>query len=217
MSENTENTEDLTPQAEVSTEASDAPQTMSGETMTETEPPAADAQTDASQPVEGEVEDAPVADEAPTDVDGDGRISELEALVAERTSDLQRLQAEYVNYKRRVDRDRALSKQAGIETVVQDLIPIYDSIDLARQHDDISEGGQMVVDALGKLGEKYGLTSFGAVGEVFDPTLHDALMQAPMPDGAEVSETTISQVMQTGYKLGDRVLRPARVGVANPA
>ncbi len=137
------------------------------------------------------------------------------ALATERTADLQRLQAEYVNYKRRVDRDRSLARQAGIENVVSDLMPVLDSISLAREHNDLTGGFKMVADELEKVAAKHGLTSFGAVGEAFDPNRHDALMEIPM-DG-DVTVTTISQVMQQGYALGDRIIRPARVGVANPA
>ena len=139
---------------------------------------------------------------------------EWAALAAERTADLQRLQAEYVNYKRRVDRDRSLSRRAGIEAVVADLMPVLDSISLAREHDDLSGGFKMVADELEKVAAKHGLTSFGVVGDVFDPNRHDALMEIPMDGDVEV--TTISQVMQQGYVLGERVIRPARVGVANP-
>ena len=137
------------------------------------------------------------------------------ALATERTGDLQRLQAEYVNYKRRVDRDRLLSRQSGIEAVVSDLLPVLDSISLAREHDDLSGGFKMVAEELEKVAAKHGLTAFGSVGDVFDPNQHDALMEIPMDE--EVSVTTISQVMQQGYALRDRIIRPARVGVANPS
>lgn len=137
------------------------------------------------------------------------------SLAAERTSDLQRLQAEYVNYKRRVDRDRSLSRQAGIESVVTDLMPVLDTVALAREHDDLGAGFKMVADELEKVAAKHGLTSFGEVGDVFDPNRHDALMEIPM-EGTEVVVSTISQVMQHGYALGERIIRPARVGVANP-
>lgn len=140
--------------------------------------------------------------------------TDWEALAAERTTDLQRLQAEYVNYKKRVDRDRALARQAGIESVVADLMPVLDSISLARQHEDLAGGFKMVADELEKVTGKYGLTVFGEVGEEFDPNRHDALLEVPIEGGVTV--TTISQVMQQGYALGDRVIRPARVGVANP-
>lgn len=171
------------------------------------------AQDEADEPADGAAATEEAATEA-TQAEPD-REAELEQLVSERTADLQRLQAEYVNYKRRVDRDRALAKQSGAESVVSDLLPVLDSIDLARQHDDMTQGFEMVADVLGKLANKHGLVSFGAVGDAFDPTLHEALMQVPL-EGQEVTETTVSQVMQIGYKLGDRVLRPARVAVANP-
>ncbi|MDO5082607.1 nucleotide exchange factor GrpE [Arachnia propionica] len=144
----------------------------------------------------------------PTESDKD-----WEALAAERTADLQRLQAEYVNYKKRVDRDRALARRAGIEAVVADLMPVLDSITLAKSHEDLAGGFKAVADELEKVAAKHGLVAFGAVGEPFDPNLHEALMQVPMEG---VTVTTISQVMQQGYQLGDRVIRPARVAVANP-
>lgn len=136
-----------------------------------------------------------------------------EALAAERTEDLQRLQAEYVNYKKRVDRDRALSRQAGIESVVADLMPVLDSITLAKSHEDLAGGFKAVAEELEKVAAKHGLVAFGEVGEAFDPNRHEALMEVPMEG---VTVTTISQVMQQGYQLGDRVIRPARVAVANP-
>ncbi|MDO4412275.1 nucleotide exchange factor GrpE [Cutibacterium sp.] len=141
------------------------------------------------------------------------REAQLEALLAERTEDLQRLQAEYVNYKRRVDRDRALSRQAGVDKVITDLMPVLDSIAMARQHGEVEGGFKLVVDDLEKVTNAHGLTSFGEVGDAFDPTLHEALMQLPMEG---VTVTSVSQVMQPGYKLGDRVLRPARVAVSDP-
>lgn len=153
----------------------------------------------------GPVDTAPAA--------GD-RVAELETLVAERTADLQRLQAEYVNYKKRVDRDRDVARQAGIEAVVTDLMPVLDAITLAKQHDDVAGGFKMVVSELEKVTAKHGLVPFGAVGEEFDPNLHDALMAIPLDEPVSVS--TVSQVMQQGYQLKGRVIRPARVGVANP-
>ena len=141
------------------------------------------------------------------------KIAELEELVAERTLDLQRLQAEYANYKKRVDRDRSLARQGGIESVVLDLLPVLDSIEAAREHDELTGGFKLVADELERLTGKYGLTVYGEVGEPFDPNVHDALMQVPM---AGVEVTTVSAIMQKGVRLNDRVLRPARVGVAEP-
>lgn len=144
----------------------------------------------------------------------DAKVAELQELVDERTSDLQRLHAEYANYKKRVDRDRALSRQGGVEAVVLDLLPVLDSVEAAREHDELVGGFKLVADELEKITARYGLETFGEVGEEFDPQVHDALMQVPY-DG-EVSVPTVAAVMQRGVRLNDRVLRPARVGVANP-
>lgn len=144
------------------------------------------------------------------------KVAELEELAAERTADLQRLQAEYANYKKRVDRDRGLARTGGIEAVVLDLLPVLDSIEAAREHDELVGGFKLVADELEKLGAKYGLEVYGEVGEVFDPQIHEALMHMPYPGEEEITETVVSAVMQKGVKLNDRVLRPARVGVADP-
>ncbi|PFG15683.1 molecular chaperone GrpE [Propionicimonas paludicola] len=139
---------------------------------------------------------------------------QLKALVAERTEDLQRLHAEYANYKKRVDRDRALSRAAGIEAVILDLLPILDSIEAAREHDELVGGFRLVAEEFEKTASKYGLETFGEVGELFDPQIHEALMQLPME--GELAGPTVSAVMQRGVKLNERVIRPARVGVADP-
>lgn len=173
----------------------------------------------AGETVEGTISpegasETPVEFEAAQGVSDADRVAELEKTVAERTADLQRLGAEYVNYKKRVDRDRDMSRQAGVESVLADFMPVLDAISLARQHEDVAGGFKMVAEELEKVTAKHGLTPFGEVGEEFDPNLHDALMSQEM--GEPVTVTTISQVMQQGYALGDRVIRPARVGVANP-
>lgn len=144
----------------------------------------------------------------------DAKVAELQELADERTNDLQRLHAEYSNYKKRVDRDRALSRQGGVEVVILDLLPVLDSVEAAREHSELVGGFKLVADELEKVIAKYGLETFGEVGEEFDPQVHDALMQ--MPIEVEITVPTVSAVMQRGVKLNDRVLRPARVGVANP-
>ncbi|MFA6112329.1 MAG: nucleotide exchange factor GrpE [Candidatus Latescibacterota bacterium] len=144
----------------------------------------------------------------------DAKLSEMQELVDERTNDLQRLHAEYSNYKKRVDRDRLLARQGGVETVILDLLPVLDSVEAAREHAELVGGFKLVADELEKITAKYGLETFGEVGEEFDPQIHEALMQ--MPIEVEITVPTISAVMQRGVKLNDRVLRPARVGVANP-
>ena len=134
----------------------------------------------------------------------------------------QRLMAEYVNYKRRVDRDRAEIQQRAIGDVLESLLPVLDEINLARQHGDLAEGPfRSIADKLeGSLG-RYGLERFGAVGEAFDPMLHEALMHAPWDASNEelpkdATSTTVVVVMQPGYRAGERVIRAARVAVADP-
>ena len=144
----------------------------------------------------------------------DAKVAEMQELVDERTEDLQRLHAEYSNYKKRVDRDRPLARQGGVEVVILDLLPVLDSVEAAREHAELVGGFKLVADELEKIIAKYGLETFGEVGEEFDPQIHEALMQLPLE--AEISVPTVSAVMQRGVKLNERVLRPARVGVANP-
>jgi molecular chaperone GrpE len=139
------------------------------------------------------------------------RIAQLEKLLAERTDDLQRLQAEYINYKRRVDRDRAVSKQHGVNSVVKELVPIVDAVAAAAEHEEMTAGFKAVAAEIDKLAVKLGLTSFAALGDEFDPNLHEALLQIPT---ADYPPMTIAQVIQRGYKLGEVTLRPARVAVA---
>lgn len=140
-------------------------------------------------------------------------IEQLTAALTERTEDLQRLAAEYQNYKRRVDRDRSMARDKGIEAVVSDLIPVFDAIDQADNHQELTGGFKLVADELAKVAAKHGLDIYGEIGDPFDPHIHDALMQLPMP-GYSVS--TCSQIIQKGVRLGGRVLRPARVAVAEP-
>lgn len=137
----------------------------------------------------------------------------LEALVAERTEDLQRVQAEYVNYKKRVDRDRQLAKRAGIESVLRELMPVFDSIEAARGHDDLTGGFKLTADEFDKVTGKFGFEKFGEIDDEFDPLFHEALMQQPVPGTGEMR---LKEILQVGYRLGDQVLRPARVIVAVP-
>lgn len=140
-------------------------------------------------------------------------------LAADRLEDLRRLQAEYVNYKRRVDRDRARDREAGAGAVVEALLPVLDDLHMAKEHGELTEGPlQAIAEKLEATLGKFGVERLGAVGEVFDPAVHEALMHLPeadLPEGA--TETTIVQVMQPGFKVGDRVVRAARVAVADPA
>lgn len=168
--------------------------------------------------LESPVEDAPVEQSAAERAAASGPQGDWEKLAYERTADLQRLQAEYVNYKRRVDRDRDVARSKGVEAVVLDLLPVLDAIEAAKAHEQLDGGFRLVADQLEKVASKHGLVVFGEVGEAFDPHLHEALMHLPLPEGvAALEETQISAVMQKGVRLGDRVIRPARVSVADPA
>jgi molecular chaperone GrpE len=141
-------------------------------------------------------------------------------LAAERLSDLQRLQAEYVNYKRRVDRDRAVVQERAAQSVIEALLPVLDDIHAAREHGDLVDGPfSAIADKLESTLVKFGLERYGAIGEQFDPSLHEALMHTAWPQDGSVEptdSTTVVQVLQPGYRAGERVLRAARVAVADP-
>lgn len=148
----------------------------------------------------------------------DGLESAAADLAAERLADLQRLQAEYVNYRKRVERDRDVARDLAVGGVLEALLPVLDDIHLARQHGDLDDGPfAAIADKLEATLARYGLVRFGEVGEPFDPAVHEALMhsQADLGEGVEV--TTVTQVLQPGYRQGDRVVRAARVAVADPA
>ena len=155
-------------------------------------------------------EELATADEAAAD----SALDEAEAKASEHLADLQRLQAEYVNYRKRVDRDRAIAGAVATARTIEALIPTLDDIAAAREHGDLDEGPFAAIAAkLEAALEQLGWASFGAVGEAFDPAIHEALLSQP---STEVSEPTIQTVAQPGHRVGERVLRPARVIVAQP-
>jgi molecular chaperone GrpE len=157
--------------------------------------------------------------EAPDGEPGSDRSLPSDAqLAVERLNDLQRVQAEYVNYRRRVERDRDVARDLAVGSVLESLLPVLDDIHLARQHGDLDEGPfAAIVDKLEATLARYGLERFGAVGEPFDPAVHEALMHTEADLGEGVDVTTVTQVLQPGYRQGDRVIRAARVAVADPA
>jgi molecular chaperone GrpE len=161
---------------------------------------------DATEEVlEGIVEDTPVSSQ---------KQSDAEARLAERTADLQRLQAEYANYRKRVDRDRAAVREQAVATVLTGLLPVLDAINQAREHGELSGGFKSVADSLQSAVGKLGLVAYGEKGDVFDPKIHEALSATYSPD---VTEDTCVEIFQPGYKVGEKILRPARVAVAEPA
>jgi molecular chaperone GrpE len=153
-------------------------------------------------------QETPVADQAPVGDDGD-----LQKQLAERTEDLQRVTAEYANYRRRVDRDRSLVVDQAAERFAVQLFPVVDDIARARDHDELTGGFKLVADRILGLLEGLGVEAFGAAGDPFDPALHEAVIH---DTSADVSVPTATTVLRQGYRRGDRVLRTAMVAVSDP-
>jgi len=145
-------------------------------------------------------------------------LAEEDSMAATLLADLQRVQAEYVNYKKRVDRDREVIRHTAVGSVVESLLPVLDDIHMARQAGDLAGGPfSAIADKLEATLGRYGVERVGEAGQEFDPNVHEALMhvEADLPDGA--TGTTVVQVLQPGYRIGDRLVRAARVSVADPA
>jgi molecular chaperone GrpE len=134
--------------------------------------------------------------------------------VATLTSDLQRLQAEYANYRKRVERDRAVAHESAVGAVLTELLALLDDVDRAEAHGELSGGFKAVADQLNSITSRIGLEKYGTEGEVFDPQIHEALMH---DESADVAVPTASKILQPGYKYKERILRPARVAVTDPA
>ena len=133
--------------------------------------------------------------------------------VAALTEDLQRLQAEYSNYKKRVDRDRLLAGEIATAATLIEFLPILDDLDRASEHGELTGGFKAVADQVLNATKKLGLEKFGETSTTFDPNIHEALMNET---SSEVKETTVTKILQFGYKYKERVLRPARVVVTDP-
>src|SRR6476646_2860105 len=166
--------------------------------------------------------DRPGADRAGADRPGADRADEAarsadlqaaEQQLAERTADLQRVTAEYANYRKRVERDRAAGREQAVANVLSGLVPVLDDIGRAREHEELVGGFKSVAESLEAAVTKLGLESFGEDGEPFDPKVHEARMRSCSPD---VTEPTGIKNRQPGYRVGERILRPARVEVAEP-
>ena len=154
-------------------------------------------------------ENESVANEVTEDLQSEAVESDLAVL----TGDLQRLQAEYINYRKRVERDRSLSHELAVSAVLTELLPVLDDLDRAKEHDELTGGFKAVADRLVALTSKIGLEQFGEVGTTFDPQIHEALSHTT---STEVTETTATAILQPGYKYKNRILRPARVAVTDP-
>jgi molecular chaperone GrpE len=156
-----------------------------------------------STPVEEVIEDV-VVEAAP-----DQEVDPVAAL----TADLQRLQAEYANYRKRVERDRAVASEVAIASVLTELLATLDDIERASTHGELTGGFKAVADQLASLTNRFGLEKYGVEGEAFDPQIHEALMH---DTSADVTEPTATKILQPGYKFKERILRPARVAVTEP-
>ncbi|MDA8549835.1 nucleotide exchange factor GrpE [Aquiluna sp.] len=152
-----------------------------------------------------------VSEEASDEGDKDAIDRELEIF-----QDLQRLQADFVNYRARVERDRGVERQLAVAEAIRAFLPAMDDLTRAEAHGDLQDGTPMaaIAQKLRAAGEKFGLSAFGEKGEAFDPEKHEALVQNP---SEEVTEPVIADVIELGYMVGDRLLRPAKVAVSVPA
>ncbi|GAA1173627.1 nucleotide exchange factor GrpE [Ornithinimicrobium humiphilum] len=171
-------------------------------------------------------EDAGRPDAAPA-AEGEAAADDVHpdtALAAERLEEMRRMQAEFVNFRNRTQREREADRDRAVSTVIEALLPVMDDIHSARQHGDLAEGTPLraIADKLEGTLEKFGVRRVGEVGDVFDPNVHEALMHMPadapgveLPEGT--TEMTVVQVIQPGFVVNDKVVRPARVAVADPA
>ncbi|WP_242532563.1 nucleotide exchange factor GrpE [Nocardioides sp. S5] len=187
----------------------------------------APSQTEVEEQVAGDTVagDAPgTAEERPDDTDTDtgtdvdteeDELAAMKGSLADLTNDLQRLQAEYANYRKRVDRDRQLVAEAAAFKALTPVVEVLDTIDRAREHGELDGGFKAVADQLERVVASAGLVRFGEPGDAFDPTLHEALSH--LGADAEVEVTTVKHVAKGGYRMGDRVVRAAQVLVVDPA
>ena len=157
-------------------------------------------------------ETTPVVEETIEDVVVEAPGQETDP-VASLTADLQRLQAEYANYRKRVERDRLVSSEMATAAVLTELLATLDDIDRASQHGELTGGFKAVADQLASLTNRFGLEKYGTDGDAFDPQIHEALMH---DTSADVAVPTASKILQPGYKYKERILRPARVAVTDP-
>ena len=174
------------------------------------EEPAKDPQESAATE-EAPEETEEVSEEAGEEGDKDAIDRELEIF-----QDLQRLQADFVNYRARVERDRGVERQLAVAEAIRAFLPAMDDLTRAEAHGDLQDGTPMaaIAQKLRAAGEKFGLSAFGEKGEAFDPEKHEALVQNP---SEEVTKPVIADVIELGYMVGDRLLRPAKVAVSVPA
>lgn len=167
---------------------------------------AAEGDVQVSPEMEAEIE------ESLEGVDADAEASDVEAQLAERTEDLQRLNAEYTNYRRRTERDRQAVIENTKSQVIAAFLPILDDLDLARQHGDLNEGPlKAIADKLSSTLASQKLEGFGEEGDAFDPEIHEAVQ-----DLSSGGEQVVGTVLRRGYRVGDKLVRNAMVIIADP-
>lgn len=168
-----------------------------------------------ANPGGGDILDGAVGETPDLDaVSFDPVLAQLQEQVDERTADVQRIQAEYANYRKRMDRDRVAIAEAATGAVVVALLPVLDDVDRAREHGDVTGALKSVADQLDAVMSRLGVEAIGVVGDPFDPTVHEAVTHG---QSDEVETSTCTLIMRRGYRLGERLLRPALVGVSDPA
>lgn len=154
-----------------------------------------------------------MTEDTTTDVVNEEAVTESVDPVTALTEDLQRLQADYSNYRKRVDRDRSLAAEVAISSVLHEFLAVLDDLDRAGAHNELTGGFKAVADQIISTTEKLGLEKYGEAPASFDPNIHEALMHET---STEVKETTVTKVLQPGYRYKERILRPARVVVTDP-
>ena len=147
------------------------------------------------------------------EVVSDEAVAEVIDPVTALTEDLQRLQAEFANYRKRIERDRSLASDLAISSVLFEFLAILDDLDRAESHGELSGGFKAIAEQINATMTKLGLEKYGSAPEAFDPNIHEALLHET---SSEVRETTVSKILQPGYKYKERILRPARVVVTDP-
>lgn len=177
-------------------------------------PPAADAAEPSEQSATAAAEAAAEAAEEQAEQEVEDDLTVAQRAVGELTADLQRLQAEFLNYKRRVDRDRELIRENATYVALTPIIDVLDTIDRAREHAELEGGFKAVAEQLERVVSGLGLTKFGEPGDPFDPTVHEALSH--IGEDPEVTVTTCKVVAKAGYRMGERVVRAAQVLVVDP-
>ena len=159
--------------------------------------------------------DALADDASVTDADSELLDKAAEEIAAERLADLQRVSAEYANYRKRTEANRELDRERAVADTVRLLLPVLDDLDRAEKHGDLAEGAALTAIAakVRGVGERLGLSAYGVAGEAFDPNIHEAIVQQP---SADVTVETVLDVAERGYLLGSTQVRPAKVVVAVP-